>query len=50
MNATGNIGQSVQFMISAVVLGLIPGVASQPASKPLKVFILAGKGTNVGKP
>ena len=35
--------RSVKFMIIAAALGLMPGIASQAAAKPLKVFILAGK-------
>ena len=30
-------------MMIAAVLGLMPGIASQAAAKPLKVFILAGQ-------
>ena len=44
-----NIGQSVKFIIIAVVLGLIPGIASQAAAKPLKVFILAGQSNMEGR-
>ena len=43
-----NIGQSVKFMIIAVVLGLISGIASQAAAKPVKVFILAGQSNMQG--
>src|SRR5208282_1523795 len=43
-----NIGQSVKFMIIAVVFGLMPGIASQAAAKPLKVFILAGQSNMQG--
>ena len=43
-----NIGQSVRFMIIAVVLGLISGGASQAAPKPLKVLILAGQSNMQG--
>ena len=35
-------------MIIAVVLGLISGIASQAAAKPLKVFILAGQSNMQG--
>jgi alpha-galactosidase len=43
-----NIGQSVKFMSIAVVLSLMPGTASQAASRPLKVFILAGQSNMQG--
>jgi hypothetical protein len=43
-----NIGQRMQFMIIAVVLGLMLGTASQAAAKPLKVFILAGQSNMQG--
>ena len=43
-----NIGQSVKFMIIAVVLGLISGITSQAVAKPLKVFILAGQSNMQG--
>ena len=35
-------------MTIAVVLGLMPGIASQAAAKPLKVFILAGQSNMQG--
>ena len=35
-------------MIIAVVLGLISGIASQAAAKPLKLFILAGQSNMQG--
>jgi alpha-galactosidase len=35
-------------MLIAVVLGLMPGIASQAAAKPLKVFILAGQSNMQG--
>ena len=47
-HAMRNIGQSVKFMIIAVVLGLMSGIASQAAAKPLKVFILAGQSNMQG--
>ena len=43
-----NIGQSVKFIIIAVVFVLMPGIASQAAAKPLKVFILAGQSNMQG--
>jgi len=43
-----NIGQSVKCMMIAAVLGLMPGIASQAAAKPLKVFILAGQSNMQG--
>jgi alpha-galactosidase len=43
-----NIGQRVKFRIILAVLGLMPGVASQAAAKPLKVFILAGQSNMQG--
>jgi alpha-galactosidase len=43
-----NSGQSVKYIIIAVVLGLMSGVASQAAAKPLKVFILAGQSNMQG--
>ena len=43
-----NIGQIVKFMTIAVVLGLVAGIASQAAAKPLKVFILAGQSNMQG--
>ena len=42
------IGQSVKWMMIAVVVGLMSGVASQAAAKPLKVFILAGQSNMEG--
>ena len=47
-HAMRNIRQSVKFMMIAVVLGLMPGTASQAAAKPLKVFILAGQSNMQG--
>ena len=44
----GKIEQNVNFMIIAVVIGLMPGTASQAAAKPLKVFILAGQSNMQG--
>ena len=41
-------GLSMKFMTIAVVVGLMSGVASQAASQPLKVFILAGQSNMVG--
>ena len=35
--------QSMKWMMIAVVVGLMSGVASQAVAKPLKVFILAGQ-------
>jgi len=43
-----NIGQSVKCMMIAVVVGLMSGVASQAAARPLKVFILAGQSNMQG--
>jgi len=43
-----NIGQSVKFRIIVAVFGLMPGIASQAAAKPLKVFILAGQSNMQG--
>ena len=43
-----NRGQSVKCMLIAVVVGLMSGVASQAAAKPLKVFILAGQSNMQG--
>jgi hypothetical protein len=43
-----NRGLSMKCMMIAVVIGLMSGVASQAASKPLKVFILAGQSNMVG--
>ncbi len=40
--------QFVTFTIVAAVLGLMPGIASQAAAKPLKVFILAGQSNMQG--
>lgn len=40
--------QSVKCMMIAVVLGLMPGISSQAAAKPLKVFILAGQSNMQG--
>jgi hypothetical protein len=41
-------GLSMKLMTIAVVVGLMSGVASQAASQPLKVFILAGQSNMVG--
>jgi alpha-galactosidase len=43
-----DIGQSVKFRIIVAVFGLMPGIASQAAAKPLKVFILAGQSNMQG--
>jgi hypothetical protein len=43
-----NLLQSVKLMIIAAALGLMPGIASQAAAKPLKVFILAGQSNMQG--
>ena len=43
-----NLGQGVKFTTIAAVLGLMPGIASQAAAKPLKVFILAGQSNMQG--
>ena len=43
-----NIGQSMKCMMIAVALGLMSGIASQAAAKPLKVFILAGQSNMQG--
>ena len=43
-----NIGQSMKCIMIAVVLGLMPVGASQAASRPLKVFILAGQSNMQG--
>jgi len=43
-----NIGQSVKCMMIAAVLGLMPGIASQAAARPLKVFIMAGQSNMQG--
>ena len=43
-----NFGPSVMFMTIGLVLGLTPGIASQAAAKPLKVFILAGQSNMQG--
>jgi hypothetical protein len=43
-----NSGQSVKFMFIAVVLGLMQGLATDAAAKPLKVFILAGQSNMQG--
>jgi alpha-galactosidase len=40
--------RSVKFMMIAAVLGLVSGIASQAASEPLKVFILAGQSNMQG--
>ena len=41
-------GQIMKCMTIAVVIGLMPGIASQAAAKPLKVFILAGQSNMQG--
>jgi len=38
----------MKWMMIAAVLGLMPGIASQAAAKPLKVFILAGQSNMQG--
>jgi len=43
-----NIEHNMKLMMLAVVLGLIPGIASQAVAKPLKVFILAGQSNMQG--
>jgi len=43
-----NKSHSMKCMLIAVVLGLMPGIASQAAAKPLKVFILAGQSNMQG--
>ena len=43
-----NKSQSMKCMMIAVVVGLMSGVASQAAAKPLKVFILAGQSNMQG--
>ena len=43
-----HVGQSVTLMMIAMLLGLIPGIASQAAAKPLKVFILVGQSNMEG--
>ena len=43
-----NTGQSVKCMMIAIVVGLMPGIASQAAAKPVKVFILAGQSNMEG--
>jgi len=43
-----NIRQSMKLMMIAVAAGLISGLASQAAAKPLKVFILAGQSNMQG--
>ncbi|MCX6873256.1 MAG: hypothetical protein NTW21_05530 [Verrucomicrobia bacterium] len=43
-----NIGQSVKWIMIAGVLGLMPGIASQAAAKPLEVYILAGQSNMQG--
>ena len=47
-NTLRNIVRSVRFVMVAVVLGLMPGISSQAAAKPLKVFILAGQSNMQG--
>ena len=43
-----NIVKSGKFMVIAVVLALMSGIASQAVAKPLKVFILAGQSNMQG--
>ena len=43
-----NIKQSMKLMMIAVAAGLMSGLASQAAAKPLKVFILAGQSNMQG--
>ncbi len=43
-----NIGHGVKCLMVAVVVGLMSGIASQAAAKPLKVFILAGQSNMQG--
>jgi hypothetical protein len=43
-----NIGQSIRFLIIAVVLSLLSGITSLVAAEPLKVFILAGQSNMQG--
>ena len=43
-----HVGPSVTLMMIAMLLGLIPGIASQAAAKPLKVYILAGQSNMEG--
>ena len=40
--------QNTKCVMIAVVVGLMPGIASQAAAKPLKVFILAGQSNMQG--
>ena len=40
--------KTMKCMMIALVLGLMPGIASQAAAKPLKVFILAGQSNMQG--
>ncbi len=40
--------QNAKFMMIAVVVGLMSGIAGQAAAKPLKVFILAGQSNMQG--
>jgi alpha-galactosidase len=47
-NAMRNIVKSGKFMVIAVVLALMSGIASQAVAKPLKVFILAGQSNMQG--
>ena len=44
-----NIGQSVKCTIFIAVAGLMPALATQAASKPLKVYILAGQSNMQGQ-
>jgi hypothetical protein len=41
-------GQIMKCLMTAVVMGLVPGIASQAEAKPLKVFILAGQSNMQG--
>jgi len=43
-----NVGQSMKYLMIAGVVGLMPGLASQAAAKPLKVYILAGQSNMQG--
>jgi hypothetical protein len=41
-------GQIMKCLMTAVVMGLVAGIASQAEAKPLKVFILAGQSNMQG--
>jgi hypothetical protein len=43
-----NKGQSMKYMMIAVVISLMSVVASQVVAKPLKVFVLAGQSNMQG--